>query len=180
MCVSEDNFVGVVLATVPQIQVVKLWSNALPIPLSHLSSPGCFVWDRSHVAQAGLKHCAEDDLEPPPYLFVLNSWRKGLWGGAVRKHTNAIDTQGKGKTSAKQRGTLLGFKAFEEFSSPNLGLVNLKKAWMVGWPRTVVWFVLSSSIRRGLLVGDQGLQSLCFTLLGFCLKYRGWRGSWPS
>lgn len=59
-------------------------------------------------------------------------------GGAVRKHTNVIDTQGKKKTSAKQRGPLSGFKAFEEFSSPNLGLVNLKKAWMVGWPRTVV------------------------------------------
>lgn len=55
----------------------------------------------------------------------------------MRKHTNAIDKQGKKKTS-KQRGTLSGFKAFEEFSSPNLGLVNLKKAWMVGWPRTVV------------------------------------------
>lgn len=56
----------------------------------------------------------------------------------MRKPTKAIDTQGKKKTSAKQRGTLSGFKAFEEFSSPNVGLVNLKKAWMVGWPRTVV------------------------------------------
>lgn len=48
-------------------------------------------------------------------------------------------------------------------------LINLKKAGILDCHRTLVTCP-EQDINRGLLAGDRILQSLCFKLLGFCLK----------
>ena len=70
----------------------------------------------------------------------------------MRKHTHSAVTRKKAcKTEgdSEARKTSFSLRAevlkSEEFFSPHLGLVSLKKAGMVGWPRTVVWPVLSRS-----------------------------------
>lgn len=67
---------------------------------------------------------------------------------------------------------------------PNLELISVKKAQMVGWPRIILWHILDlaeSVHQQGTCLGEtKDPQSLFFKLPGICLNSGGTGRSQPS